>query len=43
MLVRVSVGGAILLARITGRSYDALDLRPGKRVWLQVKSVALLQ
>jgi len=43
VLVRVRVGASTLLARITARSFDALDLRPGKRVWLQVKSVALLQ
>ena len=43
VLVRVRVGASTLLARITGRSLDALDLQPGKRAWLQVKSVALLQ
>lgn len=43
VLVRVRVGASTLLARITGRSFDALDLLPGKCAWLQVKSVALLQ
>jgi molybdate transport system ATP-binding protein len=43
VLVRVRVGASTLLARITGRSFDALDLQPGKCAWLQVKSVALLQ
>jgi molybdate transport system ATP-binding protein len=43
VLVRVRVGASTLVARITGRSFEALDLQPGKRAWLQVKSVALLQ
>ncbi len=44
MLVRVRVGAATLLvARITARSFDSLALQPGQPVWLQLKSVALLQ
>ncbi len=43
VLVRVRVGASTLLARITGRAFEALGLRPGKDAWLQVKSVALLQ
>jgi len=43
VLLRVRVGASMLLARITCRSFDSLQLRPGKSVWLQVKSVALLQ
>jgi len=43
VLVRVRVGGSTLVARITGRSFDALGLQPGKSAWLQVKSVALLE
>lgn len=42
-LVRVRVGASVLVARITGRAYDALALGPGVRAWLQVKSVALLR
>lgn len=42
VLVRVSVGASMLVARITGRAFDALDLRPGKRAWVQVKSVSLM-
>ena len=34
--------GQVLLARITRRSGDALQLGPGKPVYAQVKSVALL-
>lgn len=43
VMVRACAGPSVLLARITGKSADALDLRAGKRVWIQVKSVALVQ
>ena len=43
VLVRVSVGPSRLLARITAKAFDALELAPGKRAWVQVKSVALVQ
>ena len=43
VLVRVRVGASLLTARLTARSFQALDLQAGKRAWLQVKSVALLQ
>lgn len=43
VLVRASVGTSTLVARITGRAFDALGLEPGRQAWLQVKSVALLQ
>lgn len=42
VLVRLDAGGSALLARITRRSCDQLGLAPGKRVWAQIKSVALL-
>ncbi|MFA5628199.1 MAG: molybdenum ABC transporter ATP-binding protein [Thiohalomonadaceae bacterium] len=42
-LVRVAVGKTPLLARLTARSADALGLVPGKPIWLQVKSVAVLE
>jgi molybdate transport system ATP-binding protein len=48
-LVRVVVGStepagsARLLARVTRRSAAALSLEPGLPVWVQVKSVALLE
>jgi molybdate transport system ATP-binding protein len=42
-LVRVEVGGTPLLARLTARSADRLGLEPGKRVWVQVKSVAVVE
>jgi molybdate transport system ATP-binding protein len=40
--VRLLVGDAALLARITRKSADALDLQPGKQLYAQAKSVALL-
>ncbi len=40
VLVRVDVGGAIVLARITGDARRALGLRPGDTVWALVKAVS---
>ena len=40
-LVRLDAGGSALLARITRRSWQALELAPGSEVWAQVKAVAL--
>lgn len=42
-LVRVQCGESILLARITQRAVAALELRPGKSVWVQIKSAALVE
>lgn len=42
-LVRVAVGETPLIARLTARSADALGLAPGKAVWVQVKSVAVIE
>ncbi|MEO5345893.1 MAG: molybdenum ABC transporter ATP-binding protein [Magnetococcus sp. YQC-9] len=42
-LVRVMVGDTPFVARITRRSAAYLELTPGKPVWLQVKSVALIE
>lgn len=41
-LVRVRVGEAALLARLTLRSVDRLELAAGKQVWVQIKSAALV-
>lgn len=41
MLVQLDAGGCVLLARITRRSWHALELDPGTEVWAQVKAVAL--
>ena len=43
VLVQLDRGGTLLLARITARAADALGLEPGRAVWAQVKSVALVQ
>jgi len=40
VLVRLDVGGAIVLARITRGARRALDLRPGDAVWTLVKAVS---
>lgn len=42
VLVGLEAGGTPLLARITRRSLDLLDLQVGKPVWAQIKAVALL-
>lgn len=41
-LLRLDLGGAIILARITRRSVAMLDLKPDMIVYAQVKSVALM-
>ena len=43
MLVRVRVGESILIARLTTRSAHELGIHPGQPIWLQVKSVALVE
>jgi molybdate transport system ATP-binding protein len=42
-LVRLQCGESVLLARVTARAVDELQLMPGKQVWAQVKSVALVE
>jgi molybdate transport system ATP-binding protein len=42
LLVNLDAGDNALLARITRYSADQLALRPGQRLWAQIKSVALL-
>ena len=42
VLVRLDAGGTPLLARITRRSLRLLALHPGKKIWAQIKAVALL-
>lgn len=42
VLVRLDVGDEPLLARITQRSADKLDIRPGLTLTAQIKAVALL-
>jgi molybdate transport system ATP-binding protein len=43
LLLRVRCGPSVLLVRITRRAQDTLGLYPGRDVWAQVKSVALVQ
>ena len=40
-LVQLRVGSNLLLARITRRSWQTLELAPGREIWAQVKAVAL--
>ncbi|MDO8790158.1 MAG: molybdenum ABC transporter ATP-binding protein [Sulfuritalea sp.] len=42
VLVQLSVGATKLLARLTRRSAQRLDLAPGREVWVQIKAVALI-
>jgi len=42
LLLRLEVGDAILLARITRKSADHLGLRPGQSLFAQTKALALL-
>jgi len=42
-MVRLLLGNTALVARITLRSLDHLKLVPGATVWLQIKSVAVIQ
>ena len=39
---RLDAGGTLLLARISHRSVERLQLRPGMALWAQIKAVALL-
>lgn len=43
MLARIRIGTAPLLVRLTRLSADALQLEPGKKVWAQVKSAAIIE
>ena len=40
VLVKVDIGGAVLLSRITQEAATSLELRPGSRVWALVKAVS---
>ena len=42
-LLRLRTGCQCLLARLTRRAVAQLQLEPGRRVWLQIKSTALLK
>lgn len=42
VMVQLDSGGVPLLARLTARAVHALALAPGKPVWIQVKSAAVI-
>jgi molybdate transport system ATP-binding protein len=42
MVVRLLAGGVPFLARVTRKSADLLRLAPGKQLYAQAKSVAVL-
>ncbi len=42
MTVRLLLGDVVMLARLTRKSASILDLKPGKQIFAQAKSVALL-
>lgn len=42
-MVRVRIGETAVLARVTKRSLAALALKPDQQVWIQVKSVAVVE
>jgi len=42
-LVRVKVGNVMLLSRLTKRAVSSLGVDTGQSVWLQIKSVALME
>jgi molybdate transport system ATP-binding protein len=42
-LVRLDAGGTPVLARVTARAVDQLQLRPGLPVWAQIKAVSLVR
>lgn len=42
MVVQLDAAGVTLLARVTKKSVTALDIRAGRRVFAQVKSIAVL-
>ena len=43
VLVRVRIGDVRLMARLTRRSAVGLGVVPGQELWVQVKSVALME
>jgi molybdate transport system ATP-binding protein len=43
LLVRLQVGGSLLVARLTKRAAAALEVAVGQPLWVQVKSVALMK
>jgi molybdate transport system ATP-binding protein len=42
-LLRLKAGEEYLIARLTNRSVSHLGLEPGRKIWAQIKSVALVR
>lgn len=42
-LVRVTCGDCVLLARVTARAVQQMQIAPGRKAWAQIKSVALVE
>jgi molybdate transport system ATP-binding protein len=42
VLLQLRIGATMLLARLTRRSAQRLDLAPGREVWVQIKAVTLI-
>jgi molybdate transport system ATP-binding protein len=42
VLVQMQVGKTTLLARLTRRSAQRMELGPGRQIWAQIKAVALI-
>lgn len=42
-LARVACGDTLILARLTRRAAAALALQPGQPLWVQIKSVAVIE
>lgn len=43
VLVRVDLGGSVILARLTRRAVHEMEIQPDQQVWVQVKTVALAE
>ncbi|MGR9116028.1 MAG: molybdenum ABC transporter ATP-binding protein [Gammaproteobacteria bacterium] len=42
-IAKVQIGDSFLLCRLTSRSVHMLDLKVGKKMWAQIKSVAIIE
>ena len=42
-LVKLKIGTEYIIARISARSANTLQILPGKKLWAQIKSVAIIQ
>ncbi len=43
ILLRLDANGTPVLARLTSRAVEQLQLRPGMAVWAQIKAVSLVR